>query len=176
MDLRGYVKKANAKYEKMKLDDEELRDDIIRENLEIVEWVECNPFPEEGNLIEWLEPEIAQNPTFFDPRGNFSNVKYQLDTLFDYRLIRAIYEGFVNIYEDDYIVHYGRVRQAGWLIWDRFGFEGMQFYYYLMIQLANCEKLFTMPDANRFGTRIMPNCNMSRHVEYEWEKVGSWRM
>ena len=54
------------------------------------------------------------------PGGNKED--FQIDK-FNYNYARAIFEGFIDVYDENPMKHYGRVRQIGWTIWDDQGLE-----------------------------------------------------
>ncbi|XP_075239722.1 uncharacterized protein LOC142335214 isoform X2 [Convolutriloba macropyga] len=78
-------------------------------------------YPEETKIFLWLQENLQKNPTFMTPPGG-NKEDFQIDK-FNYNYARAIFEGFIDVYDENPMKHYGRVRQIGWTIWDDQGLE-----------------------------------------------------
>ncbi|XP_075239720.1 uncharacterized protein LOC142335213 [Convolutriloba macropyga] len=177
-DLKAFVATSAKEEERItKIEDVEYREQLIKEKQIMSEWVEKTDFPEEWKIRQWLSLALDQDPNFIYALGSFGSKNDQL-LMFNYNYARAIYEGYVDVYCEEPIVHFGRLRQIGWKIWDELGFKGMQFYYYLNMRMVVDKSLFN--DANQDGNLeqnswiIPPNYLMSKNVEYVWDKVGGW--
>ena len=140
-DLKAFVATSAKEEERItKIEDVEYREQLIKEKQIMSEWVEKTDFPEEWKIRQWLSLALDQDPNFIYALGSFGSKNDQL-LMFNYNYARAIYEGYVDVYCEEPIVHFGRLRQIGWKIWDELGFKVRGNCHYLSSSYGNYDAL-----------------------------------
>jgi len=171
-DLKDYVVQENEKIRLLSLERPLSFGQIKDRKREISRWVESTPFPDERQVKTWLDCLLDEDEGLYKwvvGQGvcavKFGSKENQMK-MFKYEYIREIYEGNIDAYNEDPMVHYGRIRQVGWKISDKWGVDGMLFYYYLNMWLL--DKM-----SGEKGSGLSQSL-MYINVEKVWDRVGEW--
>ena len=132
-------------------------------------WMAQDSWPTESEVLNWIRYQLQANLKVFScSHETPENISSQLNK-YDHYLASEIYYGLMSPGPTPFKIHFGNVRRIGWIIYERFGFEGMQWYFIIFMNMIR--NSFAFPKLT-YGS--VSGCVFKINLERIWHEVGDW--
>ena len=167
-DLKKFLEKETA--------NEEHHD--YESKLEIKEmraWMADGSWPTEPEALNWIRKQLQANLVVFS-RGNLSSGSVNSEMKkYDHYLASEIFYGLMSPGPIPPATHLSNVRRVDWVLHERFGLEGMQWYFAVFMNMIAANFAFPKLTGVFYTMENVSQINFKGQLERIWDDVGDWK-